>query len=219
MCRDPIIPNSNITTVLCGNNFDLGPLTDTVTLRDIVHWYVGGTGIHIGQGSETRIMDGRIIGPALRNDSSIGIYIGDNNGGIYITDTNVVGFSTGILFDNAYPNGSHRQIFITQTRIDSNGIGLHIKDSSHVLVSNCFIASSDKHQILLDHSATGAHLQVTGGTIFNGGVLGGDCSEIGQECNGITVLEGQFGITGVLIWANRRIGIWVPHNNGLIYCN
>lgn len=205
------IPATPYTATLCGNNFDLGPLTDTVTLRDVLHWFVGGTGVSIGRGSEVRVFGGRIIGQALRNDSSIGVHVTGNNGGVHIAETDVIGLDTGVWIENSSGAGSNREIFITHATMDSNGIGLRINDDSYTSIAGCWTASSDRHQILMDNSATGAHLVVVGGTIFNGGVLGGDCSEIGQECNGITVRAGQFSLSGVLIWANKRIGIWVPN--------
>lgn len=202
------VPGTGQQTVLCGNNLDLGPTTDTVTMRDVLHWFVGGTGVYIGKGSEVRIMGGRIVGAQKRSDGSVGVHISGNNGGVHITDTDIIGLDTGVWINDAVGAGSNREIFITHATMDSNGIGLHIQDNSYTSISGCWTASSDKHQILLDTGATGAHLVVVGGTIFNGGVLGGDCSETGQECNGITVWAGRFSVTGTLVWANKRVGVW-----------
>lgn len=202
------VPGTGQQTVLCGNNLDLGPTTDTVTMRDVLHWFVGSTGVYIGKGSEVRISGGRIIGQLERSDGSVGVHISGNNGGVHITDTDIIGLDVGVWINDAVGAGSNREIFITHATMDSNGIGLHIQDNSYTSISGCWTASSDKHQILLDTTATGAHLQVVGGTIFNGGVISGDCSEVGQECNGITAFAGRFSVTGTLIWANKRVGVW-----------
>jgi hypothetical protein len=73
--------------VLTGTNLDLGAVTDTVTVRDTVHWFLGGTGVRIGRGSEVRVMGGRIIGPAVRTDGTIGVHVTGNNGGVHIAET------------------------------------------------------------------------------------------------------------------------------------
>jgi hypothetical protein len=204
------VPGTGQATTLCGTNLDLGPLTDTVTVRDALHWFVGGTGVIIGRGSEVRILGGRIIGPALRNDSSIGVHVTGNNGGVHVAEADVIGLGVGLRLDDASGAGSNRETFVTHATFDSDGIGVLVNDSSYVSIAGCWAASSDKHQVLLDAGAGGAHVQIVGGTVFNGGVLSGDCSEAGQECNGLTARAGSFSLTGVLVWANKRVGVWVP---------
>jgi hypothetical protein len=81
------IPGMNVSATLTGTNLDLGPITDTVTMRDCVHWFLGGTGVIIGRGSEVRIFGGRVIGNANRHDNSIGIRVTGNNGGVHIIET------------------------------------------------------------------------------------------------------------------------------------
>jgi hypothetical protein len=47
------IPNTTLTGVPGGSAIDLGPVSDTSTVRDTVLWFFGiGTGIKIGRGSE-----------------------------------------------------------------------------------------------------------------------------------------------------------------------
>ena len=73
-------------------------MTDTVAVRDSVLWFLQGTGVKIGHGSEVRIeggqrgpacilvkevkllsviplIGGRIIGTMAKNDSSIGVHV------------------------------------------------------------------------------------------------------------------------------------------------
>jgi hypothetical protein len=207
------VPLTNQATTLCGTNLDLGPLTDTVTVRDTLHWFVGGTGVKIGRGSEVRVMGGRIIGPSVRNDSSVGVWVTGNNGGVHVAETDVIGLGTGLLLDDASGAGSNRETFITHATFDSDGVGVRVNDSSYLSIAGCWTASSDRHQILLDTGAGGAHVQVVGGTIFNGGSLGGDCSAAGGECNGLTAYAGRFSVSGTLVWANKGVGLWLPPNS------
>lgn len=48
------------SAVLCGDNLDLtgvdAGVTDTVTVRDTLHWFAGGMGVAIGRGSEVRVL-------------------------------------------------------------------------------------------------------------------------------------------------------------------
>jgi hypothetical protein len=81
------IPGTNIPTYLTGTNMNLGPLTDSVSVRDCLHWFLGGTGVVIGRGSEVRILGGRIIGPGIRTDASIGVHVTGNNGGVHVVET------------------------------------------------------------------------------------------------------------------------------------
>lgn len=199
------IPGSSIPTFLTGSNLDLGDVTDTVTLRDVLHWFVGGTGVRIGRGSEVRIMGGRIIGPGTRTDGSVGVHVTGNNGGVHIVETDVIALGTGVLLDASSGAGSNREIFITHATMDSDGVGLHIVDNSYVSVAGLWAASSDTANILLDSTATGAILVVVGGTIFNGGVLKSSCAVGG--CDGIVARAGSFQLTGVDIRNNRGTGV------------
>lgn len=168
-------------------------------MRDVVHWFVGGTGVkvgrgsvrergstwtdllesQIGRGSEVRILGGRIIGPANRSDGSIGVHATGGNGGVHVAEVDVIGLGTGVLLDASGGAGSNREVFITHATMDSDGVGLRVADDSYVSVAGCWAASSDRHNILIDANASGAVVVVAGGTIFNGGVLREVCTERG----------------------------------------
>lgn len=120
------IPGTGQATTLTGTNMNLGAVTDTVTVRDCVHWFTGGTGVVIGRGSEVRVLGGRIIGPANRYDGTIGVHVTGNNGGVHIVETDVIGLQTGVLLDDSNGAGSNREIFITHATMDSDGIGLYV---------------------------------------------------------------------------------------------
>ncbi len=98
----------DLPTALLGTCLDLGPITDTVTVRDCVLWFFGGTGILIGRGSEVRIEGGRIIGPGVRTDSSVGVHVQGNNGGVHVDSTDVIGLHVGMILNNTSGAGSNR---------------------------------------------------------------------------------------------------------------
>lgn len=211
------LPNASLgNAVMCGTNLDLGgtSITDTVTVRDTLHWVLGGTGVVIGRGSEVRVLGGRIIGAGVRNDTSIGVHVTGNNGGVHVSDTDVIGLGTGILLDNASGAGSNRETFITHATMDSDGVGLLVNDSSYVSVAGIWAASSDHANVLLGEGAGGCHVVIAGGTIFNGGSLvpPGTCAagDGTRGCNGMVVLAGDFSLSGVMVWANKGVGLLVP---------
>ena len=210
------LPNASLgSAVACGTNLDLGgsAVTDTVTVRDTLHWFLGGTGVVIGRGSEVRVLGGRIVGMGTRRDGSVGVHVTGNNGGVHVSETDVIGLGTGVLLDNASGAGSNRETFITHATMDSDGVGLLVNDSSYVSVAGCWAASSDQAQVLLAEGAAGAHVSIAGGTIFNGGVLSpaGACTpgDASRGCNGIEVRAGDFSLSGVLVWANGGVGVHV----------
>ena len=65
---------------LVGSGFDLGTVTDTVTVENCVLWFICGTGVKIGRGSEVRVIGGRIIGGAQDYRG-----YGDDNIGVHVT--------------------------------------------------------------------------------------------------------------------------------------
>ncbi len=92
---------------------DLGPVTDTVSVRGCVLWFLLGTGISIGRGSEVRIEGGRIIGKGVRTDASIGIHVRGNNGGVHVVSTDVIALHVGIKLEDALGVGSNRCVIFT----------------------------------------------------------------------------------------------------------
>jgi hypothetical protein len=210
------LPNASLgSAVACGTNLDLGgrAVTDTVTVRDTLHWFFRGTGVVIGRGSEVRLLGGRLVGMGTRSDGSVGVHVTGNNGGVHVSETDVIGLGTGVLLSNDSGAGSNRETFITHATMDSDGVGLLVNDSSYVSVAGCWAASSDQAQVLLAEGAAGAHVAIVGGTIFNGGVLApeGACAagNAALGCNGIEVRAGDFSLSGVLVWANKGVGLHV----------
>ena len=69
-----------LSSGLVGSGFDLGTVTDTVTVENCVLWFICGTGVKIGHGSEVRVIGGRIIGGAQDYRG-----YGDDNIGVHVT--------------------------------------------------------------------------------------------------------------------------------------
>jgi hypothetical protein len=185
-------------------------VADTNTIRDVIIWEIKGTGIQIGYGSEIRILGGRIIGTALRFDQSIGIHCTGNNGGVHVENTDIIALGIGMLIENSSGAGSNREIFISQSTLDSNGQGLVIRDNSYVSIIGIWAASSTIHQVFIDYN-TSALLSISGGTIFNGGIY--ECTNNSNWCNGITINSGSFIINGVEVRNNKGRGIWVTNKS------
>eukprot|EP00026_Physarum_polycephalum_P009903 Phypoly_transcript_10040.p1 GENE.Phypoly_transcript_10040~~Phypoly_transcript_10040.p1 ORF type:complete len:413 (+),score=54.79 Phypoly_transcript_10040:180-1241(+) len=192
--------------VFPGSGIVMSQIADTNIVTNTQMWNIVGTGVRIDKGSEIRISDCRIIGDNTKNDSSIGVHVTGNNGGVHIDSTDIIALDTGVLLDDSNGQGSNREIFLTHATLDSCGIGLMIADSSYVSIAGCWAASSMQHNILIG-GGNSAVLAISGGTIFNSGTYG--CSNPDAECNGITVLSGTFILSGVEIRNNQGRGVWV----------
>lgn len=156
-----------------GSFFRTRDYIDTVSFTDCVLWEMTGVGYTLAEGAEVRIRGGRIVGPSLsthlQNDSSIGVLITGNCGGVHVHGTDVIALGTGVLANNSSGKGSNRELFFTQATFDSNIIGVHIQDNSYVSVAGLWAASSLAHQVLIEGET--AQFVAAGGTIFNGKCL------------------------------------------------
>ncbi|KAH3762025.1 Pectate lyase superfamily protein [Pelomyxa schiedti] len=211
------ITNENDVDHCPGSGFRSEGVTDTVVFHQNLLWEISGTGYEIGWGSEVRILGGRVIGKAMRNDGSIGIQCTGNNGGVHIDSTDVIALQTAIQLDSTNGHGSNREIFLSHATLDSCGRGLAVMDDSYVSIAGCWAASSDNDQIWVEPGHSGALIDIVGGTIFNGGVYltsytSTQClSE--SKCNGITVNAGSFVLNGVQIRNNKGHAVWVPNDS------
>lgn len=198
---------TTVTATRLGACMDLGNVTDTVTVRDVLVWDHTGDALRIGRGSEVRVSGGRFIA-FNKTDNSVGIHVTGNNGGVHVWSTDLIGGHIGLLLDSSNGAGSNREIFITQATMDSNWRGLAVMDNSYVSVAGCWTASSDQDNIWVAPGASPL-LSIAGGTIFNAGAEGGDPSQ--GMCNGIVVNGGSFTLSGVEIRNNKGKGLWVPN--------
>lgn len=183
---------------------------DTTTIDQCLMWRVAGTGVRVARGSEVRIFGARIVGATNPYDSigsgSIGVHLVGNNGGVHIVTTDIISFNTGLKIGSE-GGPSNREVFITHATFDSSIHGIWQIDGAYTSIAGCWAASSDEDQILLDSTANGAILSVSGGTIFNGGAYGREASH-----NGIVVRAGSFMLTGVMIRNNKGTGILVDND-------
>ena len=185
-------------------------VSDSTTIRDCQFWYIKGTGIRIGHGSEIRIQGGRVIGDASRTDGSIGIHVTGNNGGVHVVSTDLIALQEGMRVDNSTGQGSNREIFLTHATLDSCGRGLAMKDTSYISMTGCWAASCNEDCIHVEAGLNGPLLSINGGSIFNAGALGGNAS---TGRNGITINSGSFTLNGVHFRNNLGRAIWVPNTN------
>jgi hypothetical protein len=186
---------------------DFVGISDSTTIRDCQFWLIKGTGIRIGHGSEIRITGGRIIGDNSRNDGSIGVHLTGNNGGVHIDFTDIIALQEGVRIEAIQGQTSNREIFITHSTLDSCWRGLSLRDNSYVSMIGCWAASCNHDNIHVDVGLSNPTLSISGGTIFNAGVSGGE--SVGR--NGIVVNSGVFILNGVHIRNNLGKGIWVPN--------
>lgn len=203
------IPGTSMQASFLGNCIDMGALSDTVMVTDCTLWGIGNaTGVIIGKGSEVRISGGRIIGDLTRT-RGIGVHCTGNNGGVHIINTDIIVLKEGFRVEDLGA-GSNREIFVSQATFDSCSVGMGIYDSSYVDVDGIWAASSDMYQIYVSPNSARSELQLTGGTIFNGGAYPGpDCSptSLSRRCHGIYVEAGAFSLTGVAIRNNKGVGV------------
>eukprot|EP01079_Euglenida_sp_SAG-EU17-18_P003783 gene3783-703_t len=205
----PGVPGTQASAI--GTCLDLGAFatTDTVTVEGLLVWFHTGSGVAIGRGSEVRIIGGRIIGDGP-NSTAVGVHVTGNNGGVHITTTDVISNHVGVLLNDATGAGSNREIFMTHATVDSNWRGLEVHDGSYVSVAGAWFASSVQDNIWTAPSADGCFINIAGGTIFNAGAIGGNCSPEGTQCNGIVANAGSFSLAGVAVRNNKGRGVWVP---------
>lgn len=193
----------NSDSVRVGGGIEVLKVMDTTTLDHCQFWGITGTGIKVAQGSEVRILGGRVIGRDRYSDKSIGIHLTGNNGGVHVATTDIIGLETAMKIGEA-GGPSNREIFITHATFDSSIHGVVQVDHSYTSIAGCWAASSDEEQILIDSTATGAIVSISGGTIFNGGAY-----EKPGNHHGLVVRAGSFMLTGVTVRHNKGTGLLV----------
>jgi len=204
-----------------GAGIQLRGVVDTCAILNCVIWRASGIGIEIGSGSEVRIIGGRVVGDDSRKPGSIGLLLAGGNGGVHVVSTDLIVVHTGIQIGQA-GSPSNREVFLTHATLDSSVYGLRQVDHTYTSISGCWAASSDEAQILIEETASGATLVISGGTIFNGGAY-----NRGGANHGLVVKAGTFSLNGVAVRHNKGTGILVGaavrnymvqgcriHNNG-----
>lgn len=191
-----------------GSGVFLDRVADASTFVHCVLWGpVRGTGIRLARGSEIRVFGGRILGAADPykglNPDNIGIHLTGDNGGVHIVTTDIIGLGTGLLIGSPGAT-ANREVFITHATFDSSIHGIRQIDGAYTSIAGCWAASSDEDQILLEESAKGAIMSISGGTIFNGGAYGRPGAK-----NGLVARAGSFMLTGVSVRNNQGAGIVV----------
>ena len=195
---------------------------DSTTILNCFFLNMTGVGIRIDEGSEVRVIGGRIGGATggthVNDINNRGIFVTGNNGGVHITDTDLINLYQGLRIENATGAGNNREIFVTHATFDSCYQGLALLDSCYVSVAGCWAASCSSDNIYVGTNLTGGAtngplLVVDGGSIFNAGANG--IADPNNGANGITINSGSFVLTGIAIRNNQGRGVWVPSNNNV----
>lgn len=214
---------SHITFLSDGANIGSGVETrlvaDTSTFDHCLLWGITGTGLKLARGSEVRIFGGRIIGAETSEkapfQTSVGVHLTGDNGGVHIVTTDIIRLNTGLLIGQDGMK-SNREVFITHATFDSSIHGIRQTDHTFVSIAGCWAASSDENQILVEESAAGAQMVISGGTIFNGGAIGRPGAH-----DGIVMMNGSLVMTGVSVRHNKGTGIKMgpaAHNYSITGC-
>lgn len=167
-----LMPNlpANITTpsfYICGE----GKINDTVIFTDCV-LHVNKVGVSLGAGSSVWWTGGRIIGADPTTENSVGICLTGGMGGVWVTATDLIGLTNGVLVRQASGVASNRELFLVDACIDSCDVGLNIADaSSYVCWTGVWASSCSTFNINFSPTSDSAVLNLTGGTIFNAGAL------------------------------------------------
>ena len=191
------------------NVLDLGLVTDTVQITNPLFQNVHGTGIKVGRGSEVRVVGGRIFGQFDNKNwikGSVGMHVTGNNGGVHIVSTDLIALENGLLLENSNGQGSNREIFLSQTTVDSNWRGLTVNDNSYVDFSGVWTASSGDANIYVDANASPI-ISLHGGTIFNSGTYSAGGNNDAIAWHG----TGSFVLSGVTVRNNKGRGIWIDN--------
>lgn len=209
----PPPPRLSVEHVRMGSGIYVERVMDTTTIEHCLMWGpIRGIGIRVAKGSEVRIIGGRICGstdPYRRVDKqSIGVHLTENNGGVHLVTTDLIGLGTGLKIGDA-GTISNREIFITHATFDSSVHGIVQVDSAYTSISGCWAASSDEEQILMTESAAAGLMMISGGTIYNGGTYGRPGAH-----HGMVVRAGSFVLNGVAIRNNKGTGLLV-HGNAI----
>jgi hypothetical protein len=213
-CQNSIF--KNISTLSGSGVSPLGSIifmdgvSDTVNVESCELWDVRGIGIRVGPGSSIFVDNTRITGDIA---GSVGISLTGNNGGVYISSTDLIGHSEGLQIGNFSGAGSNREVFLTHTTLDSCNRGLGVYDGSYVSIAGCWAASCRHENIQVEFGAP--LLVINGGTIFNAGAAGVMDPAFGAH--GMIVNSGSFILSGVAIRNNRDKGVWVPNASATEY--
>lgn len=177
-----------------GNVIDItGGVTDTIYVTNCHFRDIAGVGVKFGNGSSAFIRGLRVLGGT---GDSKGIDVLGAFGGLWISDTDLIGTDIGLHLRNAGP-GSNREIFLTHGCVDSCRIGLLVDDASYVDWIGTWAASCTHRNIKL--GLGDSILQLNGGMVFNAGAGAVPPPSV---AHGIEMQSGKLTLTGVSVKDN-----------------
>jgi len=181
---------------------------DTVSFNNCIA-AIDFIGYQFGAGSSIFITGGRMIGTYPASNISIGLYLTGGLGGLWVWGTDFINHS--IAIDITADGGTNnREIFFTQTSVDSSNIGLNIVDDSYVNWEGCWASACNNININFAPATDTGLLNISGGSIFNSGNLGSGTT---GSMFGLSINQyGRLLMSGVNIRNNNGRG--VSFNNG-----
>lgn len=183
-------------------------LNDTVSFNNCVA-IVSFIGYQFGQGSGIFITGGRMIGTYPGSSTSIGLYLTGGMGGVWVWGTDFINHNIAINI-TADAGTDNREVFFSQTCVDSSNIGLNIVDNTYVNWEGCWASGCNDKNINYAPTSDAGLLNISGGTIFNSGNLGSGTSGL---MYGLSINRyGRVLMSGVSIRNNKSRG--VSFNNG-----
>jgi hypothetical protein len=190
-----------VSTVYAGANTprECGSLRFT----DLELWHYRGTAIRVEDSTDVWIRGCRM--PAIdRPQSSVGIHVAGNSGGVLIENCDIIQVDICIYVTkrgirDARPGNS--EVFIVGGACDLSNYGLRVKDSPIIGCTGAWFASCVYRNILVENR-TKPRMEITGGIIHNAGPFTGENVHHGAEING-----GDLVMSGVLITHNAGVGL------------
>ncbi|AEY69698.1 putative carbohydrate binding protein [Brucella phage V_19] len=195
-------PNTRLSSFFYS---EAGVPMDEITFHNIVEVH-NHTGFRLGAGSSVWFVGGRSVGnyPAT---VCTGLDIVGGMGGVFVWGTDFIINHYNARVRNL-TGSTNREIFFSQSCFDGGFIGLYIEDESYVNIVGCWAASADQACIECSFSGNGGVLNISGGTVYNAGVVSLNAGDkIGVIFGGL----GRIDMSGVTVRENRNRGIYLTN--------
>jgi hypothetical protein len=172
----------------------------SLRFTDLELWHYKGTAIKIMDSTDVWIRGCRM--PACdKPQSSIGIHVAGNSGGVLIENCDIIEVGTCIYVSKPRDRPGNSEVFIVGGACDRSNYGLRVKDSPIIGCTGSWFASCLYRNIFVENRAR-PRLEITGGIIHNAGPPVIRNIHHGAEING-----GDLTMSGVLVTHNAGVGL------------
>lgn len=187
---------------------DMNSTQDTLNFNNIeINGFIG-IGYNFSKGSSVWVRGGRVIGTSQAEEDSVGMLFNGGMGGVWIWGTDLI-FCGTALWTTKNNGSSNREIFLTHGCADSCGaFGYRLDDSCYFSATGIWAASCNIANFLLQGTFDGI-LNISGGSIFNGGAYG-----LGGPGDGLVInAASRVSLDGVAFRSNLGFGLRHPVGN------